>query len=122
MELPDRFDGNLGSIFIALDQMRDRYANLGDKDKQILINTKFLYHTGIYNEEGHFSKDKIKLLCKHNSEFELANYEWDNAFKRLSSLSLIQEQKETVICDDVYFSSVIKYDFHISTHIIIICL
>ena len=113
MELPDRFDGNLGSIFVALDQMRVRYANLADTDKQILINTKFLYITGIYNEKSHFSKDKIKLLCKHNSEFELGKYEWDDAFKRLSGLSLIKEQKDIVICDDVYFNKVIEIDLDI---------
>ena len=34
-------------------------------------------------------------------------------FKRLSNLSLIQEQKETVICDDVYFHKVIEIDLDI---------
>ena len=79
--IPNRFDGNVGSIFISLDKMRYRYENLSDIDKQILINIKFLYIAGMFNEIGVFSKNNIKHLSKHDSELELANYEWENVLK-----------------------------------------
>lgn len=53
-ELPAAFDGNIGSIFVPLETMRDRFRSSSEEEKVILRAIRCLYFAGIYREREIF--------------------------------------------------------------------
>jgi tetratricopeptide (TPR) repeat protein len=82
-EMPSEFDGNIGSIFIKLDTMRERFRGCGGIEKGILRSIKRLYYAGIYDEREIFSIERIKRVCEMVEEIDLKNYEWKTAIDNL---------------------------------------
>jgi hypothetical protein len=76
ISMPKRFDGNIGSLFINLDEMKVRYRRCSRVEKGIMRSIKRLYYGGIYREREIFSITKIKNLCNIKEEIDRRNYEW----------------------------------------------
>jgi hypothetical protein len=87
---PKEFDFNIGSLFIPLDDMRERYKVLLNKENKlpstILKGLKFHHH--LYNYENNkrtYDIEKIKVFCKKYLNEDIGNYEWDTAIGVLKS-------------------------------------
>jgi tetratricopeptide (TPR) repeat protein len=115
LDMPSEFDGNIGSIFIKLDAMRERFKACTDIEKGILRSIKHLYYAGIYDEREVFSIDRIKHVCKMAEEIELKIYEWKNTLNNLKRMGFIDmiEGEKRVLADEVYIQNVIKNGLNI---------
>jgi len=109
INMPERFDGNIGSLFINLDAMKDRYKKCGHIEKGIMRSIKRLYYGGIYKEREIFSITKIKILCKTKEEIDKQNYEWIELLKGLQTKGfIIKNQKDDIWIEEVYIDFVVE--------------
>ncbi len=109
INMPERFDGNIGSLFINLDAIKDRYKKCGHIEKGILRSIKRLYYAGIYREREIFSINKIKNLCNIKEEIDKKNYEWSELLKGLQTKGfIIKNQKDDIWIEEVYIDFVVE--------------
>ena len=62
VELPKRFDGNIGSLFVDLVAMENRFVRLAAAEKSILRATKKLYMAGIFEDKEVYSLERIRII------------------------------------------------------------
>lgn len=112
-EMPSEFDGNIGSIFIKLDTMRERFRGCGGIEKGILRSIKRLYYAGIYDEREIFSIERIKRVCEMVEEIDLKNYEWKTAIDNLKDLGFIEvpEAEKRLQAEEAYLQYVVGNGF-----------
>ncbi len=109
ISMPERFDGNIGSLFINLDQMEDRYKRCSRIEKGIMRSIKRLYYGGIYREREIFSISKIKILCNIKEEIDKKNYEWIELLKGLQTKGfIVKNQKDDIWIEEVYIDFVVE--------------
>ena len=109
LNMPERFDGNIGSLFINLDAMKDRYTRCSHIEKGIMRSIKRLYHGGIYKEREIFSINKIKILCNIKEEIDKKNYEWIELLKGLKTKGfIVKNQKDDIWIEEVYIDFVVE--------------
>jgi len=113
IELLSTFDGNIGSIFLQLDTMRERYRTCTEVEKGILKSMKRLYYAGIYREREIFSLERIKRICKVKEGIEKESYEWNGLFNELKNKGFIELKKEDVWVEETYLKSVIEDDLSV---------
>ena len=110
--LPHTFDGNIGSIFLPLDTMRDRFRDCSEVNKCILRAIKRLYYAGIYREREIFSLVRIKKVCKKIEDIEMKSYDWKESLSKLENNGFIEiMKKDHVWAEEAYLKYVIKDDF-----------
>ena len=109
--LPPTFDGNIGSIFLPLETMRERFQDCSEVNKCILMAIKRLYYAGIYREREIFSLERIKRVCQEQ-EIEMRSYEWDEKLNELKNKGFIEIlKKEELWAEETYLEFVIEDDF-----------
>ena len=110
IDLPSEFDGNIGSIFIKLETMRERFKACDGVEKGILRSIKRLYYAGIYNEREVFSVERIKRVCETIEEIDLKNYEWKKPLDNLKRAGLIEiaEGEGRLLAEEAYLQYVIE--------------
>ena len=109
INMPERFDGNIGSLFINLDAMKDRYKRCSHIEKGIMRSIKRLYYGGIYREREIFSITKIKILCNIKEEIDKKNYEWIELLKGLQTKGfIVKNQKGDIWIEEVYIDFVVE--------------
>ncbi len=64
-KLPSDFDGNIGSIFYPISQIKDRYEKLDSLAKLLLLVIKQLYLIGIYKIHSQILKSNVRELFNH---------------------------------------------------------
>lgn len=107
--LPSRFDGNIGSLFVPLDTMNERFGKCTDIEKGILRSIKRLYYAGIYEEREIFSKKKLKYICKKKEEIQKREYEWPDLFDKLETKGFIEIiDKDQIRAEKAYLERVIE--------------
>jgi len=101
------FDGNIGSLFMPLSEMRDRFKNKCDEiEKTILRVMKKLYITGVYQERNVFPIEWIKVLSGGEG-LEGEEYEWNGWLDKLKEKEFIKLKDEAVEAEEVYLEDVI---------------
>ena len=101
------FDGNIGSVFMHLSEMRDRFKNKCDEtEKTILRAVKKLYITGVYQERNVFPMEWIKVLSGREG-LEGEEYEWNGWLDKLKEKEFIKLKGEAVEAEEVYLEDVI---------------
>ena len=110
-QLPHTFDGNIGSIFLQLDTMKQRFRNCTEVQKGILRSMKRLYYAGIYREREIFSTERIKRVCEKKEEIEKKRYEWGELFKELKNRGFIEIIKDEVQAEETYLEFVVEDEF-----------
>ncbi|MFC2032397.1 tetratricopeptide repeat protein [Chloroflexota bacterium] len=106
-KLPDTFDGNIGSIFLGLDAMIERYRNCSDVEKGILHCIRCLYYAGIYKGREVFSLQRIKYLCQAKEGIKKEEYEWNGLFTDLKNKGFIETEKDELRTEETYLKYVI---------------
>ena len=100
------FDGNIGSIFLPIESMRDRYKQCDPDEKCILKAIKRLYYAGIYSDNISFNLEHIKILCKKEG-IEKKDYEWHDILEKLDNLDLIEVKNGDIFAEETYIERVI---------------
>jgi len=119
--LPERFDGNIGSIFVDIETMRQRFRACTTEEKGILRSLKRLHAAGIYKGRELFSLERLKLACDKLEGIQNEKYEWralidsltKNGFvgkvsERPAFMEKVEEQIQT---EETYLEQVIEDDF-----------
>lgn len=114
-ELPISFDGNIGSIFLQLDTMKERFQHCSEVEKGILRSIKRLDWAGIdrsiYGENDIYSIEKIKRVCMTMEEINMKNYEWIERLRELEKKGFIETVKNGVRAEEAYFGDIIGVDY-----------
>ncbi|MBN1571927.1 MAG: hypothetical protein JW984_01885 [Deltaproteobacteria bacterium] len=117
VKFPKRFDGNIGSIFLPLTTMIERYNNSTLEERGILRTIKRLYGIGIYEENERFSINRIRKICKESEGIKKENYEWINLLNGLKDNGFFELNKDLIEIEEAYLINVIVdkvslEDFH----------
>lgn len=110
-KLPRTFDGNIGSIFLELGTMKERFQSCGRIEKGVLRSIKRLYYAGIYRERENFSIKRIQHVCKKREEIESKQYEWTQLLKELENKGFIDISKNEIKAEETYLQFVIEDSF-----------
>lgn len=109
-ELPTTFDGNIGSIFLQLDTMKERFRYCSEVEKGILRSIKRLKWAGInrsmYGEYDIYSIEKIKRVCMTMEEINMKHYEWAERFRGLEKKGFIETVENGVRVENAYLEIV----------------
>ena len=119
--LPERFDGNIGSIFVDIKTMRDRFNACTNEEKGILRSLKRLHAAGIYKGRELFSLERLKLACDKLEGIQKEKYEWralidsltKNGFvgKVSERPAFVEKVEEQIQTEETYLEQVIEDDF-----------
>jgi len=107
--IPERFDGNIGSIFVPLEAMRVRYNSLEAAHKGILRAIKRLYEAGIFTGRQEFALKRVKLVSE-KAEGITGNPEhvWKEQFNTLRQNGFIEIDKDLVQLEEAYLDFVVE--------------
>ena len=101
-----KFDGNVGSIFMRLEEMKRRFDNCNDIEKTILRGIKTLYICGIF-KENLFPIEWIKIAAKEDG-LEGTDFEWIGWFESLKDKEFITLEGNKVQAEEVYLEDVVE--------------
>jgi len=105
------FDGNIGSIFLPLGEMKLRYNKIrSTKAKLILQSIKIAYLAGMVREKLSFDTKWISDICKIWFELNLEKYELILLIEELGpdGLQFIQYfEKDRIFIEETYLAKII---------------
>ncbi|MFX0087402.1 MAG: hypothetical protein ACFFAU_17260 [Candidatus Hodarchaeota archaeon] len=102
------FDGkNIGSIFLPIDTMRERFKECTEYERITLRSITQLYKAGLYKGRENFSLEHLKKVSKEINEVELKAYEWDRIFRNLKKNGFIEIINNDIVIEEVYLNLVI---------------
>ncbi|NAT10484.1 hypothetical protein C4E22_02885, partial [ANME-1 cluster archaeon AG-394-G06] len=93
---PDQFLGTPGSVILDLDDMRNRYRNLGTYERSILRACKLLKQANIFSYE----KERIRAICTSIFGTEINESSWIDSINHLRENNLVTRSSIPKI--DVY--------------------
>ncbi len=108
------FDGNVGSIFLPLDTMKNLFRKkCSSVERSVLRSIKRLYHGGIYRQREIFSTKRIKQVCKEE-EVEMREFQWRELFHKLKDKGFIEiVEKGDIWIDETYLEHVVEDDLSV---------
>lgn len=110
-EMPERYDGNIGSIFVPIEAMRQRYANeCSDEGRAVLQSIKRLFMGGVYEEGGIYSEGHIKKACEELEELKLEKFKCKSVLDSLTDLSFLRPGKEGIAVEETYIEQIFTVD------------
>ncbi len=112
-KLASTFDGTIGSIFLQLETMRDRFRSCSGVEKGILRSIRRLYYARIYREREVFLVDRIKHVSKMKEEIERKHFEWVQLLEELEKKGFIEIVKDMVRAEEAHLEAVFEDDFSI---------
>ncbi|MEE9443044.1 MAG: tetratricopeptide repeat protein [candidate division Zixibacteria bacterium] len=115
-ELPARFNGNIGSIFVRLDAMTDCYAKCTDEERTVLLAIKRLYNAGIYEENEVFAKNRVSRICQKIDGMDRKKYEMNSIFESLAFKSFISIKNGNLQIEETYLKNIIDGKFDKPSH------
>jgi tetratricopeptide (TPR) repeat protein len=111
-KLPTTFDGNIGSVFMPLNVMKERFQQCSRIEKSVLSSINRLHSAGIDAEKlGRFPLKKIEQICKSKYEVVLEQHELVEALKELQKKGFVEVVGDEVRIETAYFEGVIESDF-----------
>jgi tetratricopeptide (TPR) repeat protein len=110
-DVPETFDGNIGSIFVPIDTMKQRFKEATSEEKGILRSLKRLHAAGIYRGKDVFSIDRLKKVSELVKGVKGQPHEWDEWLEKLKSNGFFEKDKDEVRIEETYLEQVIEDDF-----------
>jgi tetratricopeptide (TPR) repeat protein len=111
-DLPASFDGNIGSILMQLDAMKDRFQAADEIEKGILRALKRLFLAGIYQEREIFSLARVKEVCRELEGLEMLDYQWRQTCERLRDRGFVDlGGEESLRAEEAYLEIVVEAEF-----------
>jgi len=109
--LPGTFDGNIGSIFVDIETMRQRFRDCSDVEKGILRSLRRLHAAGIYRGKEVFSIKRLKRASKSIKGVKGEAHQWDDWIETLKNNCFIEIDKDDLKTEETYLEQVIEDDF-----------
>ncbi len=113
VKIPDAFDHTIGSLFVPLDTMRQRFGQLTGPPRCFLLAMRRLYAAGVYEGREEFSIQRIKRVCRVQHEIDLKKHEWNGVIGKLQEQAFIKKDGDTVTIEECYLQQVIADEFDI---------
>jgi len=108
----EEFDGTIGSLFMPLREMADRYEDCSEEEKTILRSIKEMYITGICYGMNLFPQAWVKELSSYNNP-TINNTNWNGWIGKLIKTELISVIKSGnyIRTEEVYLEKIINGDY-----------
>ncbi len=107
-EVEKEFNGTIGSIFLPLAVMKDRFRNATPEQKLILRTLTKLLECGIYMRKLEFPKNWVKQFAFHQG-INQEKYLWDNWLDALVDLEFISLHSGNILIEETYLTSVVSF-------------
>ena len=105
--VPPRFDGNIGSIFLELGTMRERFRRCARDQKIVLGSLTRLYYAGVYTGREVFSVERVQRVSSELEELEHKPHEWKELFDGLQQEGFIETTAEGIWAEEAYLRLVV---------------
>ncbi len=104
-DMPTQFDGNIGTILLGLEDMKNRFDNvIPEEEKAIMRAIKRLYHAGIYRGREVFLNNDICEIVKHTCGRELNIDAWNHAINNLEKNGFITKKGDGISAEEAYLT------------------
>ena len=111
-DVAGNFDGTIGSLFVSLDAMKDRFNKCSDDEKDILESTKRLYDADVYSGHKIFSLDDIKQICHALDDIKWEKRKWKRLLESLERKSFLKIlDKDKIQIEEIYLQKNIPGSF-----------
>jgi hypothetical protein len=105
------FNETVGSIFMPLNEMRNRFKECTSEEKCVLRAIKKLYVCGVYNEDQVFQVDQIKRISE-NEELRKKKHEWVELLNKLCEKEFTKiEINDMVRAEEVYLENIVQLNY-----------
>jgi len=111
LPIPRRFDGNIGFIFVPLEEMRERFQQASAAEKGILRYLKRLHAAGIYREKEVFSIARLRHASQHIKEVREELHQWPDLLEKLKNNRFFEKDNDEISIEETYLEQVIEDDF-----------
>ncbi|MCK4594326.1 tetratricopeptide repeat protein, partial [bacterium] len=102
VEVPDHFDGTIGSIVMDLDAMKKRFREAGSEEKTILRVLQQLYFGGVYRGRQEFPLEWVKPVSASKG-LPIDEYKWDDEWlEGLVKKEFLKRQGDIVEIEEAY--------------------
>lgn len=115
---PINFDGNIGSIFVDLTAMKDRFKSVGIVEKTLLQAIKRMYWAGIYEGKEIFTSKKIKTVLEKLSEKKFRKIEFETVLNSISDQGFVTLLNGNLKIEETYLDKVIEDKFSLPENLI----
>ncbi|MCK4822236.1 hypothetical protein KA005_41115, partial [bacterium] len=111
LPIPRTFDGNVGFIFVPLEEMRERFREASAAEKGILRSLKRLHAAGIYREKEVFSIARLRRASQQIKEVREEDHQWHDLFEKLNNKGFFEKDKDEISIEETYLEQVIQDAF-----------
>jgi len=112
------YDGTIGSIFLPINEMYNRYKKIDKTEKTFLKAIKIAYLAGLYEGKLEFPTEWIYKILKNINSKSLDNFKLENAIISLKNNDFILEINRRFIIEEIYLEKIIEPGFEISINMI----
>lgn len=103
------FDGTIGSIFLQLGEMKNRYNALDETEKDLLKTIKKLQIAGIYEGKHIFPHEWIEAAF--NANYPDTKFHWEHVLTSLKSSELVSvPEEEKIHVEEVYLEKIVEFN------------
>ena len=106
--VPRRFDGNIGSIFLELGTMRERFHRCTTAQRMVLRSVARLYFAGAYEGREIFSLERVQRVCSEIEGLLREPDEWAELLERLQQKGFMERQAHGFWAEEAYLDSVVE--------------
>ncbi len=110
--VPDTFDGTIGSIFVPLQEIMERYKDVSYEGKKLLQSIKCLYDAGIYNTGEDFVIEHIRKVYTEIEKMTATEDQWQDVLRRLEQKGFYRISCDTIQIEETYLQKVIPNSFN----------
>jgi tetratricopeptide (TPR) repeat protein len=113
VEVPDTFDGNIGSVFVPLNTMVQRYRECDSEEKGILRSVRRLYEAGVYEGREIFDQMRVRLVSEECEGIRKKEHEWRGLIDGLVRQGFLERVDGDFTVEETYLQTIIGKDFEI---------
>ena len=105
-----KFNKTIGSVFMRLYEMEQRFSQLDHKEKFVLRILKKFFTCGIYYEKYVFKIEWLKIVTDYN-KININNSEWAKLFENLQEKEFFKILgKDAILVEEIYLEDIIKFE------------
>lgn len=112
LSLPDQFKGNIGTIFVRLDVMKETLKASSDIEELTLSSLRRLHAAGVYRGKEVFSIQRVKRVCEKREGIKREDSEWQVLIDTLENNGFVEKVGDHELrVEETYLEQVIEDDF-----------
>jgi len=112
IELPSSFDHNIGSIFLPLDAMNDRFFNqCTEPEKDVLRSLRRLHFAGVVGDRELIQPQYVKRVNEVLFDLVMGEYDFNQLLKQLEQAGFLKISKAGLKAEEVYLEQIVKDEY-----------